>query len=697
MAEQQLVEIARAIAVGCRVLVLDEPTSTLGRRDVERLFALIARLKANGHSIVYISHFIEEVQRGLRSHRRACATAASPAAEPPTHAAGDIVRLMVGREVDRSVSAIGEADRRGGASTSTAASPARRPFTLHRGEILGIAGLVGAGRTELLRAIFALDPVRSAAFASAATRAARHPRQRWAQGVGMVSEDRKGEGVALGLDVADNLTLTQLDGDGTRVAGVARDDNAPRRRDGFERLAIKCAAPTQPVAELSGGNQQKVAIARLLHHDVDVLAARRTDARHRRRQQGADLRDHRCPRRQRAARRASAEGDSAGEQLSSRAARSVRSHRRDAPRAAWRARGRSSEWDEHRLMLAATGTESRRVRPPRCLDRRAAARFSGCCSSPSSSASLIGAHFFLPANLELIARQTAIVCGRRARHDGGDRVGRHRSVGRLGRRADDRRHRACCSAQGWPPLAAALAGVAVGAVCGVVNGVLVTGLRVVPFIVTLGTMILVRGAAKGVADERRIEAPQTWLNDLLRTTGAGRRWLLPAGVWLVLLLALLVAGTSSIHALRPARVRDRIERAHGPAVWRRRAAHEDRRSTRSARLCAGVAGVLQFSRLSVGDPTVADGLELDVIAAVIIGGGSLSGGRGTVAGTLLGATTMAVIQIGCAQKGYPNWVQQIVTGGDHRAGGGARSVATEAGQGAKGARCQGSPGPDVEH
>ena len=77
---------------------------------------------------------------------------------------------------------------------------------------------------------------------------------------------------------------------------------------------------------------------------------------------------------------------------------------------------------------------------------------------------------------------------------------------------------------------------------------------------------------------------------------------------------------------------------------------------------AGVAGVLQFSRLSVGDPTVADGLELDVIAAVIIGGASLSGGHGTVLGTVVGATTMAVIQIGCAQRGFPNWVQQIVTG-----------------------------------
>ncbi len=194
------------------------------------------------------------------------------------------------------------------------------------------------------------------------------------------------------------------------------------------------------------------------------------------------------------------------------------------------------------------------------------------------------------------------------------------------------------------------------------NGVLVTGLRVVPFIVTLGTMILVRGAAKGVADERRIEAPQTWLNDLLRATGPDDRWLLPAGVWLVLLLAAIIAGI-----LRYTRFgrhvfaigsNERTARLCGVAVPRTKIVIY----TLGAAL-AGVAGVLQFSRLSVGDPTVADGLELDVIAAVIIGGGSLSGGRGTIVGTLLGATTMAVIQIGCAQQGYPNWVQQIVTGG----------------------------------
>jgi ribose transport system permease protein len=274
---------------------------------------------------------------------------------------------------------------------------------------------------------------------------------------------------------------------------------------------------------------------------------------------------------------------------------------------------------------------------------------------------LIGAHFFLPANLELIARQTAIVSAAAL----GMTVvivsaGIDLSVGSIVALTTVIIARAL--GEGWPPLAAALAGVAAGAACGVVNGVLVTGLRMVPFIVTLGTMILVRGAAKGVADERRIEAPQTWLNDLLRATGAGDWWLLPAGVWLVLLLAVIIAGilrfTRFGRHVFAIGSNERTARLCGVAVSRTKIVIY----TLGAGL-AGVAGVLQFSRLSVGDPTVADGLELDVIAAVIIGGGSLSGGRGTIAGTLLGATTMAVIQIGCAQQGYPNWVQQIVTGG----------------------------------
>jgi ribose transport system permease protein len=212
-----------------------------------------------------------------------------------------------------------------------------------------------------------------------------------------------------------------------------------------------------------------------------------------------------------------------------------------------------------------------------------------------------------------------------------------------------------------PPGLAAATAVATAAACGVVNGMLVTKLRVVPFIVTLGTMILIRGAAKGLAEERRIEAPTTWLNDLLRTVDDRRGGVLPSGIWIVVALSLLVAGilryTQFGRHLFAIGSNERAARLCGVPIARRKVAVYALAAT-----LAGVAGVLQFSRLSVGDPTVADGLELDVIAAVIIGGASLSGGHGSVLGTVLGAMTMAVIQLGCAQHGLPNWVQQIVTG-----------------------------------
>ncbi|MEW6754472.1 MAG: ABC transporter permease [Candidatus Latescibacterota bacterium] len=216
---------------------------------------------------------------------------------------------------------------------------------------------------------------------------------------------------------------------------------------------------------------------------------------------------------------------------------------------------------------------------------------------------------------------------------------------------------------GIGPLGAAAGGVGVGLLAGLLNGVLVTRLRVVPFIVTLGTLLLLRGAAKGLAREQKIDAPLTWLVDLLAALGPGQRWLLvPPGVWLLLGVALGVAGL-----LRYTRLG-----RHFFAVGS---------NERAARLCgvpvervkvtvyaacsalAGLAGVMQFSRLTVGDPTVAVGLELDVIAAVVIGGGSLSGGEGSVLGTLVGALIMTLIRSGCAQMGLPNWVQEMVTGG----------------------------------
>jgi ribose transport system permease protein len=271
---------------------------------------------------------------------------------------------------------------------------------------------------------------------------------------------------------------------------------------------------------------------------------------------------------------------------------------------------------------------------------------------------LIGPQFFRPVNLELIARQTAIVCTAAL---GMTMVvvaaGIDLSVGSIIALATV--VIALLLKQEVSPLLAALGGVAAAAACGLANGVLITRLRVVPFIVTLGTMLIVRGAAKGLADERRIEAPATWLNGLLRTVKGGRG--LPPGIWVLLVLALLVAGvlryTVFGRHLFAIGSNERTARLCGVRVERVKVAVY----TISAAL-AGVAGVMQFAKLSVGDPTVAVGLELDVIAAVIIGGGSLTGGHGTVLGTVLGATIMSVVAIGCSQHGLANWVQQIVTG-----------------------------------
>ncbi len=266
---QQLVEIARALATGCRVLVLDEPTSSLAHADVRRLFELTDRLKHRGHAVVYISHFIEEVKQV--SDRFVVLRDGRNAGEGRTANTGAeaIIALMVGRTLERlherTARAVGEP-----VLEVSGLMPGAATFTLHRGEIFGIAGLLGAGRTRLLRALFGLEPVRSGRIRLAGCSGACPPERRWQQGMGMLSEDRTGEGLAVGLDIADNLTLSRLDGLGPAAAVLpSRQREAAQRW--IDRLGIRCVGPRQQVAQLSGGNQQKVAIARLLHHDVDVL------------------------------------------------------------------------------------------------------------------------------------------------------------------------------------------------------------------------------------------------------------------------------------------------------------------------------------------------------------------------------------------------------------------------------------------
>ena len=271
---QQLVEVARALASNARVIVFDEPTSSLTERDAERLFAVIERLRSRGLAIVYISHFLEEVGRISRRYtvlRDGRTVAAGPMAGTEL---STIIAQMVGRALDELFPRVPRA--RGEPvltldDLSGRSLPRRASLTLHRGEILGIAGLVGAGRTELLRAVFGLDAVRSGRVVVRGIGSTRSsPRRRIVQGLGLLSEDRKGEGLALIRSIEDNLTYSAL-AEHARWGWL----NLRRRRAEAARwmatLRVKAAGPGEAIGNLSGGNQQKVAIARLLHQKAEVL------------------------------------------------------------------------------------------------------------------------------------------------------------------------------------------------------------------------------------------------------------------------------------------------------------------------------------------------------------------------------------------------------------------------------------------
>lgn len=214
---------------------------------------------------------------------------------------------------------------------------------------------------------------------------------------------------------------------------------------------------------------------------------------------------------------------------------------------------------------------------------------------------------------------------------------------------------------GWSPLPALLGGILVGGAVGVVNGLVITRLRVIPFIGTLGMLGVARGVAKWVAGEQTVSIPRSWLDELA-TISPEHAWLLVApGVWIAILLAV------SISVVLRRTVFGRRVFALGSNEAAARACGVDTDALKLwiyalAGLFFGLAGVVQMSRLRQGDPTVALGVELDVIAAVVIGGGSLSGGEGSILGSMIGALIMAFLRNGCQLMGWPNYIQEIMIG-----------------------------------
>jgi ribose transport system ATP-binding protein len=276
IARQQMVEIAKALSFRSRVLVMDEPTAALNDAEIAELFTIIRQLRAEGVGIVYISHKMDEIRRiadRVTVMRDGAYVGTVDAADTPI---GTIIAMMVGRELTDETAEIPDLS---GAETALEVRGIRRgrelkdiSFSLKKGEILGFAGLMGAGRTELARAIFGADP-RDAGEILVHGRpvAIQRPQDAVRAGIGYLSEDRKHFGLALGMDVRANIAMASLSRHTGRLGQIDEAALAAHARDYIATLRIRTPSDRQEVRLLSGGNQQKVVIAKWLLRDCDIL------------------------------------------------------------------------------------------------------------------------------------------------------------------------------------------------------------------------------------------------------------------------------------------------------------------------------------------------------------------------------------------------------------------------------------------
>ncbi|RYH12400.1 sugar ABC transporter ATP-binding protein [Tropicimonas sp. IMCC6043] len=275
-AQRQMVEIAKALSVECDVLILDEPTASISKREVDELFRIIAELKRRGTGLIYISHRLQEIAEiadrvtVMRDGRHITTMAASDASSER------IIEAMVGRSLDTSeMAATRSADREDVVLSARNLSRGRKvkdvSFDLRRGEILGFAGLVGAGRTETMRLLFAADrPESGDILLNGRPVRLRSPQDAVRSGIGYLSEDRKLEGLVLGQSIASNILLANLRSV-SRGIFVSRGRAARVSRDFVKKLRIATPDIEKKAGQLSGGNQQKVVIAKWLQTECSVL------------------------------------------------------------------------------------------------------------------------------------------------------------------------------------------------------------------------------------------------------------------------------------------------------------------------------------------------------------------------------------------------------------------------------------------
>ncbi len=673
--EQQLVEIARALSLGSRVLIMDEPTAALSQREVRRLFEVVARLKQQGVAMLFVGHRMDEIYEiadRITILRDGRFVGTERTADLPRDRA---VQMMVGRSLTMMYPELPAA---GGQPLLTVDGLSRDGvfedigFTVRPGEILGLGGLVGSGRTEIARVLFGIDrPDRGTVTLAGAPVAFASPRDAMAAGIAYVSEDRIGQSLVMDFDILTNASLTVID-QTTRLGLIAPAQERALVTPYVEQLKLRYRSLDQPVKTLSGGNQQKIVLSKWLATDPRLLILDEPT-------QGIDV-------------QTKAEVHAMVAELARRGMAIIlisselpellgMCHRVAVLREG-RVAGEftAAEATQERVMQAATGAL---VAPSSGRDTPDAGFADPASAVPTSPRrSLAGfakrRELGLVAAIAAILLPIAVINPRVLSLENLTAISMDAALliivavaqmliivtrnidlsiaSVIGLSA----YAAASVVQAHPELGiAAGLGVAcaTGIACGLVNGLVITRGGVPSIVVTLGTLAVFRGLNSIVAGGKQISAdqvPQAWLD----MTSA--RLLGVPGVVIIAVAILVIAGLALRHLPAGRELYAIGSNPDGATLIGIRTHRRVLTSFAVAGLLAGLDGALWASRYATVDARVAMGYELTVIAAVVVGGVAIRGGAGTILGTVLGALLLLVINNGLTLvRVDPLWLQGI--------------------------------------
>ncbi|MDQ0468123.1 ATP-binding cassette domain-containing protein [Labrys wisconsinensis] len=679
--EQQLVEIARALSARAKVLIMDEPTASISEREVARLFAVVEDLKSRGVAMMFVGHRMEEIYRiadRIAVLRDGRLITVQPAAELDRDRA---VQAMIGRPLSAIYPAWPSnpgAEVLSVEGLTRAGAFADVSFSVRAGEVVGLGGLVGSGRTEIARALFGIDRAEAGRIIiDGKTVTFADPGEAMAAGIAYVSEDRLGQSLVMDFSILTNASVPVI-GRSTMAGLVMRRRELALVKPHLERLRLKFASYDQPVSTLSGGNQQKVVLSKWLATRPRILILDEPT-------QGIDVQSKAEVHAMIAE---LAQQGLAIILISSELPELIGMCDRMIVLREGRVTARFSrgDADQERIIRAATDVEEVRDRQAAAAEpppgpgaaaavpaarheaasvpawRRLVARreFGLACviALVVLPVSLINPRMLSGPNLTALAMDAALL----------SIVAAAQMLVIVTRNID----LSVASVIGLTaygsasfmrdfPEAPVLAGVAVacglGLACGLLNGLVVTLGRVPSIVVTLGSLAAFRGLNSMWTGGKQISAdqvPQAWL-DMSTATVLG----IPAAV--LIAIATLVLISLAVRRLPVGRELYAIgSNPDGAALIGIRRTALVIGTFAIAGLLAGFDGALWASRYATIDPRLATGFELTVIAAVVVGGVAIRGGAGTILGVTFGALALLIIQNGLTLvRVEPLWLQGV--------------------------------------